>query len=124
MVELTATQHLVKLFPESEDSNSAIVDELNDESTIRSKLSRGHFFRTPHGKRETFTFYRGCIIVRNTVTFTGCKPERRTTVYLFAEEGWSEGTRADVLCCGSDFSGIPQAKRYIDRMLKEGVREK
>lgn len=121
MTELTATQHSIKLFPDADESSTVIVDETHGESYIRNKLTT--FFRNKHGKRETYTFYRGFIIVRNTVNFSN-GPQRRTTVYLFAEEGWSEGTRADVFCCGSDFSGVPQAKRYIDRTLKDGIRER
>jgi len=44
------------------------------------------FFAIPHGKREAYSVYRGCLIVRNTPRFTldrHRKPERQTAVYLF-----------------------------------------
>ena len=94
-----------------------------DERTGESEINRAepHFFRTPHGKRETYHYHRGQLIVRNTVTFTGCKPQRRTTLYLFVydpeEDHWF------TLCTGSDWSGIKAAERAIDRMIESGVRE-
>lgn len=74
------------------------------------------FFKTKHGNRETYTVYRGCLIVRNTVNFTHGK-ERKTTVYAFfhdTESGY------DLLCvsAGSKINSVITAKRLIDRMIE------
>ena len=55
-----------------------------DESNTQYDLKRNHplFFETPHGKRETITVHRGCVIIRNTLQFTGFPPKRCTQVYL------------------------------------------
>ena len=78
------------------------------------------FFKTPHGKRETYTIHRGQLIVRNTVQFTGCKPQRMTTVYLFLRDpdtdNWS------TLHAGGA-STLYQAKKLIDRILDSGIHD-
>jgi len=76
------------------------------------------FFRTPHGKRETFTIHRGQLIVRNTVQFTGQRPQRMTTVYLFLVDG---PDAPDLSCLGGNASSIRQAKRLIDDTLESGT---
>lgn len=75
------------------------------------------FFRTPHGKRETYTEYRGQLIVRNTVQFTGCKPERKTTLYLYLPNGYPDSKSPDFFCVGCA-RDIASAKRMIDRLLE------
>jgi len=90
------------------------VDESTSLSTIQAACST--FFKTPHGKRETYDTYRGFLIVRNTVQFTGGKPERRTTVYLFDLD------TNDTFCvsAGVDLSGVAHAEALIDRILTMG----
>jgi len=86
------------------------IDEHTSESDIRSECP--NFFKTPHGKRETYTMYRGAIIVRNTVRFSGCEPTRMTAVYLFDTKS------KDTVClAGNNVTNIRQAKRLVDRVL-------
>jgi len=93
-------------------SNTSLAhDDSVSECTIRSNCP--NFFNCKHGKRETYTFYRGCIIVRNTVQFTGCPPERKTTVYLY----FPESPDTLHLCWSKD---VRDAKRTIDRVLEAG----
>lgn len=84
-------------------------DDTVSETTIR--FGSRYFFKVKHGKRETYTFYRGCIIVRNTVEFDGCRPRRMTTVYIYSAD--IEGTHH--LC---DAGSIAGAKRMIDTVLE------
>jgi len=79
------------------------------ESEIRNAIP--NFFKTKFGKRETFTFYRGFVICRHTVQFTGEKPKRRTVVYVYVPEF------KDTLCVTSELGSIRQAKAYIDVIL-------
>jgi hypothetical protein len=92
-----------------------------DEATSLAAIERGEplFFKTTHGKRETYETYRGFLIVRNTVQFTGCKPERRTVVYLYTDD--LEG-RPGTLCvsAGSKVGSTAQARRLIDRIIETG----
>ncbi len=93
------------------------VDEQSTLSDIQSKCPA--FFRTPHGKRETYTIYRGQLIVRNTVKFASCKPSRMTSVYLFFVSG---EMKSDTFCIssGSNIHTIGQAEQLIDRVLDGG----
>ena len=75
------------------------------------------FFKTPHGKRETYTVYRGFLIVRNTVQLTGRKPERRTSVYLF--DIVDEATF--YISTGLNLRSIAHAKNFIDRVIEKGT---
>jgi len=68
-----------------------------------------NFFKTPHGEHCRFLVYRGCLIVKNTVTFTGCKPQKKTTVYAFTEN--------DMFCIGWPFD-TADAKIMINRLIK------
>lgn len=92
-----------------------------DESKCVHDMERAcpRFFKTKHGKRETFSDYRGCLIVRHTVQYTGSRPQRETVVYAFCE---LEG-RMDLFCVsiGSRCNSIAQAKRLIDDLLDNGV---
>ncbi len=111
---VSVKQHEIKLY-----TTTIIVDENNHLHDMEQSCPR--FFKTSHGKRETFTPYRGCMIVRNTVKFTGCKPERKTVVYLYT--GDLEGS-PDFFCCPeANVKSIDQAKRYIDRVLAAGHRD-
>lgn len=73
------------------------------------------FFKTPHGEKETIDFYRGFIIVRNTVQFTGCKPERKTTVYMFGE--WERDENNKCTCCLTSRIDFPKEMRAIKRKI-------
>lgn len=90
------------------------VDESTSLSTIQAECPT--FFRTPHGKRETYDTYRGFLIVRNTVQFPGGKPTRRTTVYLYDLDS------KDTFCvsAGVDLGGVPHAEALIDHILTVG----
>jgi hypothetical protein len=94
-----------------------VVDESTELSTIERNVPL--FFKTPHGKRETYDVYRGFLIVRNTVQFTGGKPERRTVVYAYTDD--LEGS-PNTFCVstGGNLTGKPHAKRLIDKILAEG----
>lgn len=70
------------------------------------------FFKTKHGKRETYTVYRGFLIVRNTVQFTGEASHRRTVVYAFSTENGSF-----CVSSGKNLSGIYEAKELIDHLI-------
>ncbi len=81
------------------------------------------FFRNQHGKRETHTVYRGFLIVRATDVHACNAPVRRTSVYLFLPEGYGEESPGPDMSCVSactNVNSIPQAKRYIDRLLEHG----
>lgn len=92
-----------------------------DESCSLADMERSCplFFKNRHGKRETYGVHRGCLIVRYTVQFTGCKPHRNTVVYIHCR---LEG-RMDMFCVsvGSDCYNIQQAKRLINRLLDGGT---
>ncbi len=93
-----------------------------DESKTLSDMEKAcpRFFKNRHGKRETFSEHRGCLIARHTVQYTRCKPKRETVVYIFCE---LEGSM-DLFCVsiGSpDLNSVRQAKRFIDRLLDGGV---
>ena len=97
------------------------VYEVNEwTSIVDMERAEPLFFKTPHGKRETFTIHRGQLIVRNTVTFTGCKPQRMTTVYLFLHD--TDADSWSTLHAGSA-SSIYQAKKLIDRILDSGIHD-
>ena len=82
------------------------------------------FFRTAHGKRETYTPYRGCLIVRNTVTFTGCKPVRKTAIYLFGQHCDTFNHDFSTVCFCYTFPSVAVAKRVIDEVLDQKSVEK
>jgi hypothetical protein len=92
--------------------------EVNEDASIADiERTEPLFFKNSHGKRETFDMYRGFLIVRHTVQFTNCKPERRTVVYIFGKS--STSGELQTLCVFHP-SGIPQAKRMIDAALESG----
>lgn len=95
------------------------VDEWMSESQLRSNVP--NFFSCTHGSRETYTMHRGQVIVRNTVTFTGSRPERRTTVYLCTIPD-DESKNYDTMCISTNvtLNSVAQAKRFIDRVLDSG----
>lgn len=78
------------------------------------------FFKFPHGKRETYSMYRGFLIVRHTVQLTGRRPERRTVVYLFGKD---ETGHPATLCVSAGWSpgSIRAAERLIDAILQRGT---
>jgi hypothetical protein len=92
--------------------------EIN-ENTSLSDMERNCplFFKTKHGKRETYTIHRGQLIVRNTVQFTGGRPERKTAVYMYTPD--LEGS-PDLFCVssGSNLKSIDGAKGLIDRIIE------
>ena len=86
--------------------------DVNDEHSLVD-MQRGcpTFFKTKHGKRETYTDHRGFLIVRNTKTFSGRKPQRMTAVYMFIGHNF--------LHVGGDVSSVRSAKRMIDLVIEE-----
>ncbi len=90
-------------------------DDCVSENTIRRACDL--FFKTKHGKRETFNFYKGFVIVRNTVEFTGCQPKRKTTLYIFFPK-YGEAADLFYVSCPDSLS-IQQTKRKIDKILEE-----
>mgnify|MGYP001209275634 CR=1 FL=1 len=93
------------------------------------------FFKTPHGKRESYSVHRGCLIVRATTEI--CRvPTRMTSVFLFLPHGHEDGGRPDLFCvtgCGIVYGkaihglaslrsmrSIAQAKQYVDALLAHG----
>lgn len=104
-----------KLVKNRETGSIWEVNELNSQVDVENHCPL--FFSCKHGRRETYTFYRGQIIVRNTVQFTGVPPERRTVVYLFVKE--PEHSSYDTMCVGHP-SSIYQAKKLIDEILESG----
>lgn len=92
-----------------------------DESKCVHDMERAcpRFFKIKHGKRETYSEHRGCLIVRHTVQYTASRPRRETVVYVHCN---LEG-RMDMFCVsiGSKCGSIAQAKRLIDHLLDDGV---
>ncbi len=103
------TTHVIRL---SHSGERVVIDEDTSLSDIEPA-----FFRTPHGKRETYNMYRGFLIVRSTVQFDGAPPTRKTVVYLFTKN--LEG-RPSTLCCGHP-ANDRAARRYIDNMIAAGA---
>lgn len=98
---------------------SFVVDEWASEQDMRANLR--HFFDVAHGRRETFTVHRGCIIVRNTVKYSVSPyQERRTTIYLYGH--WERSKRQDVACISPRIrlGSVREAKRFLDRILDKG----
>ena len=79
------------------------------------------FFRNSHGKRETFDMYQGFLIVRHTVTFTGGRPERLTAIYIVYQAIKNGALKLDANCIRTSSNlSVRQAKRLIDKIIKEG----
>jgi hypothetical protein len=92
------------------------VDTDVEESFIRNQSPL--FFRNvPHNSRETITFYKGALIVRNTVRFTHGQ-ERTTAVYLFGRWQGSQTYSTAYVNPRDGLKSIAQAKRHIDRILE------
>jgi hypothetical protein len=115
----------VKLGNFSDNSAEEVtIDQMADEQEMRRMLV--HFFKKPHGKRETYTVYRGCLIVRNTVQCGGSQV-RRTAAYLFYKTPVKPG-RVTQDAEVSNITGDPeptsvkQAERLIDKVLDGGVK--
>jgi len=73
------------------------------------------FFARPFGKRETYTVHRGFVIVRHTVRHSNDDTHRCTVVYAFGKWGRQPAGTYHIT---SDCTGIAQAKRLIDDILK------
>lgn len=97
------------------------VDTDASELDIRAAIPA--VFAHPRGHNERYVFYRGCLIVRHTMTFTGCKPERLTVIYLFGR--WPREKSSDLFHCALDHflhkPDVKAAKKYLDRVLDGGV---
>ena len=91
------------------------IEETTHLDTMRSNCST--FFKVPHGKRETFTVYRGQLIVRNTCSFRG-KPIRTITVYLYTIEHGG-----DLFCISANdkLKTIAETRHLIDKVLDCGT---
>ena len=106
------------------------INIVDDQSSLdQMQTQEPKFFETPHGKRETYSVYRGCLIVRNTPRFTMDryrKPVRQTAVYLFypveaLKEGDPDNYAGLTNLAGSTVTTVTQAKRLIDRVLDNGL---
>lgn len=78
------------------------------------------FFKTPHGGRETYSMYRGQLIVRNTRRLSNNKKYRDTTVYLWV---LAMETRPTTFCvsAGIALTSVLRAQRLIDTILDGGI---
>jgi hypothetical protein len=110
----------VKRIRHDRHNASFTVDTEVSEFDMRAACPK--FFAFPHGRRETYTAYRGCLIVRHTVTFTGQGPQRLTVTYLFGR--WPRQTQSDMFHADPDYperlTSIAQAKRHLDAILDNG----
>lgn len=95
------------------------IDELSSLSDIERKCPAFFLFRFTHGKRETYSVYRGFLIVRSTVKFTREKPKRRTVLYLYGRT-LGENHGPDTFHITSDLSSVRQAHRCVDRIIQKG----
>ena len=93
-----------------------------DHSIVDIESSEPEFFNFNLGKRQTYTMYRGCLIVRYTIKIHNSdrvtfRNERCTVAYLFG---------ADVLSYFIFFDGgwpinsIREAKKTIDKIIEQG----
>ena len=89
--------------------------EMIDASISEMENNCPVFFRNKHGKRETYTTYKGGLIVRNTDSYTG---KRNTTIYLYGK--YVDDTNKFTTNHIGSASGIPQAKRIIDKIISTG----
>jgi hypothetical protein len=95
--------------------NRLIIDEATTVGDIRK--GEPNFFHHPHGSHELFQVYRGALIVRNTVQFTGCKSERRTAIYLWVKD--QEGNSwTHCVSAGHTLKGVRQAKKLVDKIIE------
>jgi hypothetical protein len=97
------------------------IDEAATESDMRR--TETHFFKKAHGKRETYDEYRGFLIVRSTVTFTGAKPQRMTAIYFY---GKGEGmTKPALMNVHPKYmpNSVKAAQRMIDKLIELGEYE-
>jgi len=109
------------------NKNTGHVFQVNEQTSLANIREKDpKFFATKLGKRETYTMYRGALIVRNTVAelLYGIhrKNVRKTTVYLFVVGGNDSQTHYPYTFCvsaGNHVKSIAQAKKLIDRILEE-----
>lgn len=94
-----------------------------DESTSLARMRENcpKFFGGKLYKRETYTTHRGCIVLRGTVQYTGCKPRRETVVYLYLPNGSPGSPKPDTFCISShQHNSVRSARKFIDRVLDNG----
>lgn len=117
LVRGTTVDSVHKVFMPLHNSDF-IVDTDFSEAQIRSN-ARHFFTNRRRGERETCTFHRGCVIVRRTVTFTDCRPQRLTTAFLFGKFAKGDGSFTFCIAhpASGDLKSIAQAKRLIDNIL-------
>ena len=90
-------------------------DDTADEAEIRA--AEPLFFKTKHSKRETYTFYRGFVIVRTTVTFSDGVPRRMTALYVYSRKFERGPGTLNVRLEGDT---VRAAKRAADEVLETG----
>jgi len=101
----------------------------SDTSLVDFQRAEPNFFAHPFGKRETYTMYRGAMIVRFTALMhTGfgvrTAPTRLTAIYLLVVRGQDKTARYPYSFCisaGADVRSINRAKRLIDKVLDDEV---
>lgn len=76
------------------------------------------FFKTPHGKRESVTWYKSGFIVSGTDVHCHNAPIRRRQAFLLV---WGENDKVWMTWSIGSVSSIDQGKRLIDNVLKTGI---
>jgi len=96
-------------------ANKWEIDELGTLEEMKEQCPR--FFETAHGDNETFSVYRGQLIVANTQKFTGCKPIRKMVVYLNFR---NEDVNCPLMCASSrfDLKTKHEAMELIDEIFE------
>lgn len=90
----------------------APVEHDDDVSELDMRAAMPNFFRNRFGKRETYTFHRGFIICRYTAQFTGCRPTRKTVLYLYSKKD------RDVFHIDGAGNSVRSAMRRVDWILE------
>ena len=100
-------------------SENGVIGQVDETATLAGmKHFCPNFFRNKHGKRETYTTYRGQMIVRNSVQFGGpmMPVTRHTAVYLFLPDD----ANFSCISAGANIKSVAQAKKLIDKVLDGG----
>ncbi len=114
------------IIPIKSNHNDSIIGKVDESVSLTAmKQNCPSFFKTKFGKRESYIEHRGCIIVRNTVQFTGELPKRRTACYLYFPNGYEDNGKADFqnIMEVKASSTVRQAKKIIDRLLDKALQE-
>lgn len=102
--------------------NSGSVVQIDENASLTDMQTNcPKFFTNKLYGRETYTTHMGCLILRGTITYTGCRPKRETVIYLYLPLGFSDSPGPDMMCVnGYRINSIREAKRLIDKILEDG----